>query len=103
MVSVAPEVSPSAPAVALVGRGPFPSSMVSWVVSVGMVVSVVDAVGAVVGMVVGVGRVVGAVVFIGLELRHPQPTKMAAMNTRVIRSSAYFFMVIPPKNSLFRT
>ena len=92
---VALEVSPSAPAVALVGRGPLPSSMVSS--TVGAVLTVAS-VGAVVGMVVGavVGMVVGAVVFIGWEFLHPQPVKMTALRTSTRKSTVYFFIVKPP-------
>ena len=85
---VSVEVSPSAPAVALVGRGPLPSSMVA---SVPGKVSVVEgSVACVVGTEV-VGTV-GMDVSAGLEFLQPQPVNSTAAKTATSKRTLYFFI-----------
>ena len=88
------EVSPSAPAVALVGIGPLPSSIVA------SVLGVVATVGGSVACVVGaeVGGSVGAEVSMGLEFLQPQPVNRTTVNTAANRRTPYFFIFRPPNN-----
>jgi hypothetical protein len=95
---VALEVSPSAPAVALVGRGPLPSSIVGS--AVGTVSPKDGSVSCVVGSVVT--GTVGMLVSAGFEFLQPHPVNKVTIKMAVRKIALYFFIFFNLQNYWFR-